>query len=404
MRNRARIASGRRGLRGGCPALGLLWLVAGAGFTAGAAAPVTIGPEHTFPGGDNRSCDICVHPSTGRPHVVWETNDGHIKYTHHDGTAWSVPQQIPGAVKVGAVHDRFRNGAVTMAIDSAGRVDVVYTTVGPPNELYHVRQKAAGGAWSAPVRIYNAKRAELTWVQMAGGRRGERIVTFEQGFRGYRCEYDGSRWQAPAPLIGLTSHVNHVCVGPDGVPRILFKAKRAGYEAYLAIRRRGRWKATQITKEGGQVDCPTGVVDASNKLHVIWSRCDEEGHGAVLKYQAYGRAVLTGAAIAKSNAHNFCRLVIDRGGALYAFMARRYPPKLVVRPAPNQPWSDPVPLGAGRQGYWFLEAAAHDNEVHVVYSNCYRPDRPKRVTYRKITRGKAPPPSPPPQPPRPATQ
>jgi len=360
----------------------------GAGRVPRARAAVTVGPEHTFPGGDNRSCDICVHPSTGQPHVVWETNDGHIKYSYYDGSRWRAPEQVPGAVNVGARHDRFRNGAVSMVIDSRGRVHIVYSTTGPPNRLYHIRQKAAGRAWSTPVLVHDGRRAELTWVQMARNRRDELFVTFEQGFRGYRCEHNGSSWVGPTPLIARTSHVHCVAVGPDDVPRIIFKAKRRGYEAYLATRRRTGWKVAQITNEGGRVDEPFGAVDALNRLHVIWSKCAEEGHDAVLKYQTYTGSTMTGTEIAKSNAHNFCRLVFDEGGATYAFMPRRYPPKFVVREAKGGRWSAPIPLGGRRQGYWFFEADAHGNEVHVVYSNWYGPDRPKSVTYRRITRTK----------------
>jgi len=374
------------------PMLRLVVLLAGVvGFLGPARAEVSVGPEYTFPGGDHRSCDICVHPATGRPHVAWETNDGHLKYSFRTGSRWSTPEAIPGAVNVGAVHADFRNGAVTMAIDSAGRVHVVYVTLGPRGGLYHVHQKTPGGSWSAPVPIHHAPREELTWVQMAGDRRGRLFVSFEKGYRACRCEYDGSAWSDVTPLVGLTSHVHHVTVGPDDLPRILFKAKRGDrYEAYLATKRPGGWRVSRVTDEGGGVDCPAGAVDAANRLHVIWAKCAEKGHDAVLKYQTYAGTPMSGRVIAKSNAHSFCRLLFDDGAALYAFMPRRYPPKFIVQEEEGRRWSSPIPLGTGRQGYWFFEAAAHGNEVHLVYSNGYRVDGLKTVTYRKITRHQAP--------------
>jgi len=369
---------------------GALLLLCSCGIvTRPVAAAVRVGPEHVFPGRDVGSCDIAVHPATGQPHVVWETKDGHIRHCAFDGTRWGEAEQIPGPEQVGARHDRFRNGAVTTAIDEAGRLHVVYTTVGPPNGLYHIQQVKAGGPWSKPVQIHDGKRAELTWVQMAGGRGGELFVTFEQGFRAFRCERGGGKWRKAVPLIGMTSHCHYVAVGPDGVPRIVFKAKRPeGYEAYVALRRRGGWKAQQITRDGGHVDSPSGAIDAKGQLHVLWNRCDEEGHAAELKYGVFSGSVMRGAVIAKSNAHSFCRLVIDADGAFYAFMPRRYPPKFVVREPGSRQWSDPIAFGEPRQGYWFFEAAAHGKDVHVVYSNWYGVDRRKPVTYRKISRAK----------------
>ncbi len=359
------------------------------------AAAVRVGPEHVFPGRDVGSCDIAVHPATGQPHVVWETKDGHIKRCAFDGTRWGEAAQIPGPEGVGARHDRFRNGAVTMVIDEAGRLHVVYTTVGPPNGLYHIQQVKAGGEWSKPVQIHDGRSAALIWVQMAGGRGGELFVTFEQGFRAFRCERSGGKWRKAAPVIGMTSHCHYVAVGPDGVPRIVFKAKRAeGYEAYVAVRRRGGWKAEQITRDGGHVDSPSGAIDAKGRLHVLWNLCEEEGHAADLKYGVYAGSIMPGAAIAKSNAHSFCRLVIDADGAFYAFIPRRYPPKFVVREPGGRQWSAPIAFGEPRQGYWFFEAAAHGKDVHVVYSNWYGTDRRKPVTYRNITRAAGPAPEP----------
>jgi len=367
----------------------LLAAAAAVALAQTAHGAVTVGPEYTFPGNDSRSCDICIHPSTGHPHVVWETNDGHIRHSRFDGTRWTAPEQIPGAENVEARKDKFRNGAVAAEIDSAGRMHVVYCATGPRFGLYHVRQKTPGGAWSAPVLVHDAQRAACLWVQMARGKRDELFAGFEKASHAYVCVYNGSSWTRPAMLHPKTSHVHHAAAGPDGAPRIIFKAKlRGGYEGHLATRTSKGWKTVQITRGDGNVDCPAGAVDASNRLHVIWSRCDEEGHDAVLKYARYTGSPMAGVEIAKTNAHNFCRLIFDDGGAMYAFMPRRYPPKFVVRETPTGPWSEPIAFGPARQGYWLFEAAARGNEVHVVYSNGYGPDRRKGVTYRKITRTK----------------
>lgn len=350
------------------------------GFIAAAEIEVVLGAEQTF--GRGYSCDIAVNQSTGGPHVVWEDLDGHLLHTLRTGDAWQQPERIEVGVPVGATATH-RAGAVAMAIVPPGRVHVCFIA---ENGIYHVHQTQDG--WSAPALIHQGTDEQgLAWPSLAGTSTGELHLIFERGHHARHCHFDGTRWSAPVKIDrgNVSSHAWDIVVDANDNPHLVFHARTGeNSEAYYAAMADDEWAVTRITEEEHWVDCPGLAIDSTGKLHVVWSILEEVEVGRMKYSRLDAPRVLAGDLVpVETQAHNFTRLLCDARGILYAFLPRRFPPKLVVRA--DGEWLPVVPLGGEKQGFWFLEADVRGNQAHTVYS-CWRPyETVIPITYRSVT-------------------
>ncbi len=357
--------------------LATAWL----GLTAAAAdMQVVLGPEETL--GRGYSCDIAVDHSTGEPHVVWEDLEGHLLHSRRTGDGWQEPERIEVGVSVGATVTH-RAGAVAMETIPPGRVHVVF--IAQPG-VYHVHQTEAG--WSEPALVYGGTEEEkVAWPSLVGTSTGELHLIFQKGNHAQHCCFDGANWTAPARIDrgNVSSHAWDIIVDSDGNPHLVFHARRGeNSEGYYATMADGEWHVTRITDEEHWVDCPGLAIDPDGELHVVWTILQEVEAGR-MKYSELGEPhILAGDLVpVETQAHNFTRLLCDARGILYAFLPRRFPPKLVVR-AEGQ-WLPVVPLGGEKQGFWFLEADVHGNDVHTVYGSWRQYETITPITYRKVT-------------------
>lgn len=344
-----------------------------------AETEVVLGPSRAF--GPGNACAIRVDRRTGEPHVVWEDREGRLLHSHCSGGTWSEPARVGDANDVGAIATH-RAGAVAMEIDPAGRVHVVYIA---GNAIHHVHQD--GDGWSEPALIYDGGDRGLCWPSLAGTSRGELYLIFEMGHNTRRCHFDGATWSAPVRVdtTNVASHAWDIKVGPDDRPHVVFQARTGeNSEAYYATIEGGEWRVTRVTEEEHYVDCPALTIGPSGKLHVIWTVLEETEVGHLKWSEFDGRSRMSGATVpVKTQAHNFSRLLCDAEGRLYAFLPRRFPPKLVVRA--DGEWLPVVEMGGEKQGFWFLEADAYGDQVHVVHSSWRHYETVTPVTYRRIT-------------------
>jgi hypothetical protein len=360
-----------------CAILAAAWFGAS---IASADMQVVLGPEETL--GRGYSCDIAVDHKTGEPHIIWEDLEGHLLHSRRAEEGWQEPERIEVGLPVGAtaVH---RAGAVAMTIGPDGGVHACFIA---NNGIYHVRQTEGG--WSEPTLIcQGTDQVGLAWPSLVGTSDGQLHVIFERGHHAHHCHFDGANWSSPQRIDreNVSSHAWDIIVDSDGNPHLVFHARRGeNSEGYYATMADGEWRVTRITEEEHWVDCPGLAIDPDGKFHVVWTILEEVEAGR-MKYSELGEPhILTGDLVpVETQAHNFTRLLCDARGILYAFLPRRFPPKLVVRAEGG--WLPVVALGGEKQGFWFLEADVHGTDVHAVYS-CWRQyETITPITYRTVT-------------------
>jgi len=359
-------------------------------------AEVNLGPEHSFEAGV--SCDICVNPLTGHPHIVWEDVNRTIRYTYYTGLAWAPIITVPGPMDVGCYEGEplVRSAdeiAVSMEIDSAGYVHVAYisgTSTTSSMTLYHIHQTASG--WSTPVLVHDGLTKTLSWVNLAIDSQDNLYLVFEKSYKIYVCTYNGSSWNSAQQLLGTgICHEPIVETDSQDKAHIIFSRRSGGGnpQTYYSTNKTGSWVTTMITNESAPVVDPAHAIGPSDEIHVIWGTVYTDHTDEDLEYDQYTGSVMSGTILEEQTGletpHPRLRLVADDSDNLYAFTARRYPPELRVRV--GYVWIDPIRIEGSStwQGFWFLEADAYGNTVHCVYANVSGGSKP--VTYRKVTTG-----------------
>jgi len=364
-----------------------LILVISLGFEERSKAEVEVSPEHSFEAG--HSVDICVNSTTGHPHVIWESLSKTIQYSYYTGSDWTNPITIPGPTNVGCFEgDPLVRApdeiSLSMEIDSSGYLHIAYITNN--TTIYHLHQTASG--WSTPVLVYDGGTYRLSWVDLAIDSQNKLYLVFEKRYKIHVCTYNGSSWSSAQQLLSTgICHEPIVETDSQDYAHVIFSMRSSGVDPqiYYSTNKTGSWVTSKITNELAPIVDPAHAIGPSDEIHVIWGTVYTDHTDEDLEYDQYTGSIMPGTIIEEQTGlvtpHPRLRLACDACGNLFAFVARRYPPKLRVREYAT--WLDPIPLGVSNEGFWFLEAEAYLNEVHLVYSN--RNGAIKDVTYRKIT-------------------
>jgi hypothetical protein len=364
-----------------------LILVISLGFVERSKAEVELSPEHTFEAG--MTIDICVDRATGYPHVIWEGASGSIRYSQYTGSDWTNPITVPGPMNVGCFEGEPPVRApdeisLSMGIDSSGYLHIAYITNN--TTIYHLHQTAGG--WSTPVLVHDGGTYRLSWVNLAIDSQDKLYLVFEKRYKIHVCTYNDWSWSAAQQLLSTgICHEPIVETDSQDYAHVIFSMRSSGVDPqiYYSTNKTGSWVTNKITNELAPIVDPAHATGPSDEIHVIWGTVYADHTDEDLEYDQYTGSIMPGTILEEQTGlvtpHPRLRLACDACGNLFAFVARRYPPKLRVREQGT--WLDPIPLGASNEGFWFLEAVAYRNQVHFVYSNS--DGAIKDVTYRKIT-------------------
>src|SRR5262249_24509519 len=134
---------------------------------------------------------------SGHPHVLWirgadlpdPSFDDDLFYSFFDGQVWSVPLNLSAGVTSGT---ESRTAAPAIAIDSIGRIHVVWTERIFPIKISTYHAIKTGGTWGQPTPITLPDYVVSEMVADNSG--GLHLVTSPNGSEVYHSRFDGTQW------------------------------------------------------------------------------------------------------------------------------------------------------------------------------------------------------------------
>ncbi len=228
--------------------------------------------------------EIAVNPLDNAVHCVWHdlgsaTTDAEIWHTYFDGETWSVPENV--------TNDTYDSGWPDIAIDSLGRIHLVWMDYGTEDIFYSCWD---GTTWSSPVNISNLSGQSCA-PRIAIDRDNNPHVVWEERENGYEVYYtyfDGTRWVVPvlvdidysrSPVIAVdkNNRVHVAWTHTNGTSNIF-------YTVYTDTVREFPPENASNTDSSSGIAC---VVVDTQLAHLIWVDNSEGGSSFFKNWEIY---------------------------------------------------------------------------------------------------------------------